>query len=50
VTIKSDDVAMGVARFQIVHESDSRYYWQLINPHGTPVSVCGQQVPRGWRL
>jgi hypothetical protein len=30
---------MGVARFQIVHESDSRYYWQLINPHGTPTAA-----------
>ena len=24
------------AHFKIVHQSDGRFHWELINPHGTP--------------
>jgi hypothetical protein len=33
---ESDDVARGIAHFQVVQQSDGRYHWELINPHGTP--------------
>ena len=33
-----DTAAAGVAHFQIVSESDGRYHWELINPHGTPAA------------
>jgi hypothetical protein len=33
-----DAAAAGVAHFQIVRQSDGRYHWQLINPHGTPTA------------
>ena len=33
----TDDPALGVAHFQIVRQSDGRFHWQLINPHGTPM-------------
>jgi uncharacterized protein YegP (UPF0339 family) len=35
---EDDDAARGVAHFQIVSESDGRYHWQLVNPHGTPTA------------
>jgi hypothetical protein len=31
----SDDAARGVARFKVVHQSDGRFHWELINPHGS---------------
>jgi hypothetical protein len=33
----SDDAARGVARFMVIHQSDGRFHWELINPHGTPM-------------
>ena len=33
---ESDDGARGVAHFQVVHQLDGRYHWEMINPHGTP--------------
>ena len=35
---RSDDEARGVARFRVVEQSDGRYHWQLVNPHGTPTA------------
>jgi len=35
---ESDDAARGLAHFKVVHQSDGRFHWQLINPHGTPVA------------
>jgi hypothetical protein len=32
--VESDDAAGG--RFKIVRQSDGRFHWELINPHGTP--------------
>ena len=31
----SDAAAIGVAHFKIVHESDGRFHWELVNPRGT---------------
>jgi uncharacterized protein YegP (UPF0339 family) len=36
--IEDDDRSAGAAHFQIIHESNGRYHWQLINPHGTPAA------------
>jgi uncharacterized protein YegP (UPF0339 family) len=36
--VASDDAGAGVAHFQIVQQSDGRYHWRLINPHGTPAA------------
>jgi hypothetical protein len=33
---ESDDLARGIAHFQVVHQLDGGYHWELINPHGTP--------------
>jgi hypothetical protein len=33
---QSDDAARGVAHFQVVAQSDGRFHWEVINPHGTP--------------
>ncbi|MGZ4409564.1 MAG: hypothetical protein ACXVY6_12340 [Gaiellaceae bacterium] len=32
--VESDDAA--VAHFKVVHQSDGRFTWELVNPHGTP--------------
>jgi hypothetical protein len=34
---ESDDPAV-VPHFKVVHGSDGRFYWELINPHGTPAA------------
>jgi uncharacterized protein YegP (UPF0339 family) len=36
--MRSDEEARGVAHFQVVRQSDGRYHWQLVNPHGTPAA------------
>jgi hypothetical protein len=28
----------GVPHFKVVQESDGRFHWELINPHGTPAA------------
>ena len=33
---ESDDAARGGAHFQVVHQADGRFRWELINPHATP--------------
>jgi hypothetical protein len=33
----TDDAARGVAHFKTVQQSDGRFHWELINPHGTPM-------------
>jgi hypothetical protein len=33
----SDDAARGLAHFKVIHQSDGRFHWELINPHGTPM-------------
>jgi len=35
---ESDDVARGIAHFQVVHQPDGRFRWDFINPHGTPAT------------
>ena len=35
---ESDSAARGVAHFQVVHQTDGRFHWALINPHGTPAA------------
>jgi len=35
--IKSDDFAVS-PHFEVVHQSDGRFHWELINPHGTPAA------------
>lgn len=38
MTSGNEEAADGVARFQIVHQIDGRYYWELIDPDGTPAA------------
>lgn len=33
----SDDAAMGIAHFKVVKENAGRFYWELINQHGSPM-------------
>jgi hypothetical protein len=33
---ENDDAARGIAHFQVVHQPDGGFRWDLINPHGTP--------------
>jgi hypothetical protein len=33
----SDDAARGGVHFKVIHQADGRFYWQLVNPHGTPM-------------
>ena len=33
---QSDETARGIAHFQVVQQSDGRFHWELVNPHGTP--------------
>jgi hypothetical protein len=33
---ESNEAARGVAHFQVIQQSDGRYHWEMINPHGTP--------------
>ncbi len=33
----TDEAARGVAHFKTVQQSDGRFHWELINPHGTPM-------------
>jgi hypothetical protein len=35
--IESDDSAVS-PHFKVVHQSDGRFHWELINPHGTPAA------------
>jgi hypothetical protein len=35
--VDSDAAAPGIAHFKVVHQSDGRFHWELINPHGTPM-------------
>lgn len=35
--IENDDSGV-VPRFKVVHQSDGRFHWELINPHGTPAA------------
>jgi hypothetical protein len=35
--IESDHSAVS-PRFKVVHQSDGRFHWELINPHGTPAA------------
>ena len=35
---ESDDEARGVAHFKVVEQSDGRFHWEMINPHGTPTA------------
>ena len=35
--IKNDDLAVR-PHFKVVQQSDGRFHWELINPHGTPAA------------
>lgn len=35
--IESDQSAVS-PHFKVVQQSDGRYHWELINPHGTPAA------------
>jgi hypothetical protein len=35
--IESDHSAVS-PHFKVVHQSDGRFHWELINPHGTPAA------------
>jgi hypothetical protein len=35
--IESDDADV-VPHFKVVGQSDGRFHWELINPHGTPAA------------
>lgn len=30
--------ATGSAQFKVVHRTDGRFHWELMNPHGTPTA------------
>lgn len=33
-----NEAATGIQHFQIVHQPDGRFSWELINPYGTPAA------------
>jgi uncharacterized protein YegP (UPF0339 family) len=33
----SDAAVIGIAHFKVVRQSDGKFHWELINPHGTPM-------------
>ena len=35
---ESDDAAAVLPHFNVVHGTDGRFHWELINPHGTPAA------------
>ena len=35
---ESNDAAVGLPHFKVVQQSDGRFHWELINPHGTPAA------------
>jgi len=35
---ESDGAAGVLPHFKIVHRTDGRFHWELINPHGTPAA------------
>ena len=35
---ESDDAAVVLPHFKVVQQTDGRFHWELINPHGTPAA------------
>jgi hypothetical protein len=35
---ESDDAPGGLPHFKVVHQTDGRFCWELVNPHGTPTA------------
>jgi hypothetical protein len=35
---ESGDEAVVLPHFKVVHQTDGRFHWELINPHGTPAA------------
>jgi hypothetical protein len=35
---ESDDAAVVLPHFKVVHQLDDRFHWELINPNGTPAA------------
>ena len=35
---ESNDAAGVPPHFKVVHRTDGRFHWELINPHGTPAA------------
>ena len=35
---ESDDATLVLPHFKVVRRTDGRFYWELINPHGTPAA------------
>jgi hypothetical protein len=35
---EDDDAAVVLPYFKVVHQTDGRFHWELINPHGTPAA------------
>ena len=35
---ESNDAAVVLPHFKVIHQTDGRFHWELINPHGTPAA------------
>jgi hypothetical protein len=35
---EDDGAGLGSAHFKVVEQSDGRFHWELVNPHGTPAA------------
>jgi hypothetical protein len=35
---EGDDAAVVLPHFKVVQQTDGRFHWELINPHGTPAA------------
>jgi uncharacterized protein YegP (UPF0339 family) len=38
ILAEDDDVARRLGHFHLVHQSDGRFHWELVNPRGTPTA------------
>jgi hypothetical protein len=32
-----DDAAKALVHFKVIQQTDGRFHWELVNPHGTPM-------------
>ena len=42
---ESNDAAGVTPHFKVVHRTDGRFHWELINPHGTPAARSMKTFP-----
>jgi hypothetical protein len=34
-----DDAAKALVHFKVIQQTDGRFHWELVNPHGTPLTA-----------